>query len=1186
MIIDKIELSGFKSFAEKTLLQFHKGITAIVGPNGCGKSNIVDAVLWCIGARNARNLRARVMEDVIFSGSEEKRPLSMAEVTLFFLNDGKLFPTNLKEVEEFSVTRRLYRSGESEFLINNSPCRLKDIAELFMGTGLGEGGYGIIEQDKVNWLISAHPRERRTLIEEAAGITKFKEKKRVTLIKLENTRSNLLRLEDLIFEITRRANSLKRQASKAKRFIKVREKIKELELSLAQNQLLFLFKKLKTNEKDLDIKSNAYATFASTLSQKDALILKLKDTLTRNEEELSLIQSHYYEIKNLISLAESKKKNLLNEQNRMAIFLKNQASELEELSSHHKELKKELKKYEEESQEVESEYNRYKKELIEKNSLVDDLKKKVSQIEKEQEKRKEELLSIISNLAEIHNKRVSIEKEITKNKAGISHIIAEKNKILAEIEKIENLLKEKKNKKQKNKIELISIEERREKAKEKRIKIKEKIENLVSKIKREELKYHQIISQSNSLKEMIESYEGMDQGIKNVLIKHKKSQNKDGIFGLVADMVEVTPGYEIALESALGKQLQYILVKDRDVGVKEILYLKQTKGGRGTFIPAEESNLLTTSSPLTASNEPGIIGPLSDFVKIKKEFSKTLKPFIDGIYIVDDISTGLSLWNKNGFRFLVTKDGDLIDPNGVVAGGSEDSFALSRMKRKRELKELEEKSSLVKNQLNELYFSHEQLLKETNELEKEEAILLEEFQRKNLEITKDKMDISQLIKSNEKNKEQINILSKEINRLRNEEKLIEKERERLEAVEKEKNILKIKKEDELAFYQKEFSLNKKILEEKLNELTSCQVNVASLEEKRNRYQENIKRLKDSLIQTEEKQRKIEKMIAKGKDDLEKTKEEFESTTNEIRKLIQENHLIEEKFHKIKEDKEKLSLEIQTLEKEASNLKKDVDNIQKEMIEKKMAISEIKLEISHLIEQMEDRYHVKIKPLEEDKAFSEKEKEELHQKLITLKTKLEKMGEVNLLAVEEYQELSKRLEFLNKEKYDLENAMDHLLKAIKKIEQTTSQRFVETYKKVRESFKELFSRLFDGGKADIILSDENDPLNSGIEIIAQPPGKKLQNINLLSGGEKALIAISLIVSLFIIKKGSLCIMDEIDAPLDDLNITRFTQLLKELSNMTQIILITHNKRTMEVADILHGITMEKSGISKLVSVKLS
>jgi len=257
-----------------------------------------------------------------------------------------------------------------------------------------------------------------------------------------------------------------------------------------------------------------------------------------------------------------------------------------------------------------------------------------------------------------------------------------------------------------------------------------------------------------------------------------------------------------------------------------------------------------------------------------------------------------------------------------------------------------------------------------------------------------------------------------------------------------------------------------------------------------------------------------------------------------------------------------------------------------MIEKKMAISEIKLEISHLIEQMEDRYHVKIKPLEEDKAFSEKEKEELHQKLITLKTKLEKMGEVNLLAVEEYQELSKRLEFLNKEKYDLENAMDHLLKAIKKIEQTTSQRFVETYKKVRESFKELFSRLFDGGKADIILSDENDPLNSGIEIIAQPPGKKLQNINLLSGGEKALIAISLIVSLFIIKKGSLCIMDEIDAPLDDLNITRFTQLLKELSNMTQIILITHNKKTMEVADILHGITMEKSGISKLVSVKLS
>ena len=1189
MRIEKIEAIGFKSFSDKVEIIFQPGITAVVGPNGCGKSNISDAISWVLGEQSAKHLRGKKMEDVIYNGTESRKSMSMAEVTLTVSNDNGNLNSIYKDFKEIMITRRLYRSGESEYYINKTLCRLKDIHELFLDTGVGAKACSIIKQGEVSELLTSHAEQRRSLIEEAAGIEKYQMRKKETERKLEHTKDNLVKLDLIISEVKKQVNSLVRQARKAKVYNKFQEKISEFEIKIAALKL----KKLEENYKPLE---ESFLKFqdekigkSSKLMEFESKFEEIKLDIMQREEELRGLQEGFHEKDMEVSGIRARIELLEKEVSHMNDIKSKARDDINILNYQMDEFKRELSEREIQKDEIRNALASRKDELSEKEKNFECLKKDVSAKLDFIEAQKNKIVELITEISTTRN------------------IIQEGD---IRLEDLNRRMKSQGEEKEKESFELDEIEKKISEISEEmgmvncnHSKVTDEINSLISELGDKENKLLSLEkemkdvndtltlkkSDLSSLKKILDSHEGFDRGVKAIL-KEIEARNDEwcGVLGTLSDFIETTQGYEVAIEAVLKDRLQNIIVESQSEALRALVYLKNSSEGRSSFLPLKPKQ--PASAGLHEVHEvpkdaQGLVGRAVDFIKYPENFSHLANYLLSDVIVVDSFENAYELWKNNGNGFsYVSLSGDIIAHNGAISGGATDILDHGLLMKKREAKELEQ-------EINVLTGKKEKLEKICHELK--ENILNDKAKRENLEKELREIQVRQVhltkdlevkIDGKRRVNERIEQIAFEIDGLFYEKEEIEKDlksfHERLALQEEAKRSV----EGNLNNLQEELGVIQDRLEKEREKLTELKVCVARDEEEEKRIEFQIETLKSSLNDVSDRISKenldindADKKIFESDELIGKTKSELETKLKEGEEIKENLTLKRTEMEGILYNHNNLEAEIRVIRKEHEALNQELNEIDKQK-------TEISIEINNLNKALTENY---LKTADEAKSLIA-EGDDLNliqEELQKFKSRREKIGLVNLGAISEYEEQKKRLDFLETQKKDLVDSSDSLKKAISTINKTSKERFIETFNIVNEKFREVFQLFFSGGEAELRLIDEANPLETGIEIVAQPPGKRLQNVSLLSGGEKALTFISLLFSVFLIKPSPFCLLDEVDAPLDEANLMRLTNFIKKLSDKTQFLVITHANRTMATADVLYGITMEEAGVTKIVSVKL-
>ncbi len=1185
MKLKSLEMTGFKSFVDRLQLTFPEGITTIVGPNGCGKSNIVDAILWAIGERSAKHLRGKLMEDVIFSGADGRKPLGMAEVSLTFSNEDGSAPPEYQEYSEITITRRLYRSGESEFLINRTPCRLRDIIDLFLDTGIGVNGYSIVEQGRVEHLINANPQERRFLIEEAGGIAKYKERKRLALMKMEATQQNLIRIQDIISEVKRQIVTLERQVKRAEEYKAMRKEIREIELRFALQDYGELSEKGETARGYLKALREREAIISAQMAEKEASVERMKLKSLEEEEKLRTLQQELYELNQRIQKIESEVEFFRREREGLQRQEAQMSEEIRKGLQLWREGRKERRSAELTKRELEQERIELEETVQEWEILYNEFKGTFQEVSEQLEAEKGRLIDLLTRITSLRNRRSHLGERKEELQKRIRSHERESEEVKAGLSRLEESLSRVEKEREIN----LSIRSVLQEEKERWTQELEQIKGIYQARQAERFELEERLRQDRSrylsLKELQENYEGFEKGVKSLLLKKREDQERwGGILGVVADILEPDPPYEVPLEAVLGQKLQYLMVKDEEEAVHAIRFLKEESLGRGSFISSGTYDSTSNGAPSRSIAEEGPI-PLMQFVKVREEHSAIAEFLIGKVGVVDHLEKALH-WMKQEIPFdtLVTLDGEVVERTGVISGGSRDQ-GLGILERRRQIRELEQKIEAGEEQcrqaLEEEGRLHQEILEREVLLDKRKK----EIQEKEIELLHQDRDLEGLRKEAFQFHQRAELLRFEEDQLRAEEKEIEEEMGAVSEEQEKEEAVKREKEGELQSLKKTVEEVREGTEELGGRITEKKVLLASLEEKLKGMEVRIHALSEHIRNLREQVVLRVKNIKASREEVASLGEKIDQREKELEALIESHRTKGENLSHLRETVEMLSNQWKEAEASSRYLRQELEDVRQKGHEEEIRVSEIQLKLQHLQDSMRERYGATLST-SMGMIPEEFSREEMSKRLEELKAGLEGFGEVNLLALEEYQELKQRHDFLTEQQNDLQQALDTLKKAIARINRTTTKRFLETFHLVNEKFKEVFVRLFKGGQASLVLLDEQDPSTSGVDIIAQPPGKKLQNIDLLSGGEKALVATALLFGLFMIKPTPFCLLDEIDAPLDDANINRFIEMVKEFSKTSQFILITHNKKTMEIADTLYGITMETPGVSKVVSVRLN
>ncbi len=1183
MKLKSLEVIGFKSFVDRLHLSFPGGITTIVGPNGCGKSNVVDAVLWAIGERSAKHLRGKLMEDVIFNGTDGRKPLGMAEVSLTFSNEDGSASQAYETYTEITVTRRLYRSGESEYLINKTPCRLRDITDLFLDTGIGINGYSIVEQGRVEHLISANPQDRRFLIEEAAGIAKYKERKRLALMKMEATQQNLLRIQDIIAEVKRQIVTLERQVKRAEEYKAIRKEVKEIEIRFALLEYGELSEKGEAARGYLKALREREMGISSQTTQKEALIESMRLAGMAEEEKLRSLQQEIFELGRKIQKMENEIEFFRREEGGLQ---KQENQFIEEIRAalhawrgtrrerwRAEQSKKELEEGSRESEEV----------LKELETLFNDFRSTHQELLEELEAEKVNLIDILTQLTSLKNRLAHLEERKEDFQKRIRLNLKESEEVSQRLAQLEDAFSEKVKEGELNhSIQSIYQEEKVQWEGE-----LEKLKAIFRQKQTERSALEETLRQDRSrylsLKELQENYEGYEKGVRSILLRKKEEQEKwKGILGSVADILEPDPRYEIPLEAVLGERLQYLIVEGEKEGTEAIAFLRGESLGRGNFIPKWIREI---KAEHRISQEEGTPIPLSSFVKVKEGFTQVAEFLIGDVGVVETWEEALR-WMKSGSGFgtLVTREGDVLECSGGMSGGSRDQ-GLSLLERRREIRDLEQRVKEAEEEWQRAYDEEERLQKEIHEKEIRLERRRKEIQDKEIELLHQERDLEALKKELSQSHQKMEVVQFEQKQLEEEEEELEKEKQEVSAHMEREEAAKKEREEQVQSLKKKVEEVGAGTEDLGGTITEKKVFLASVEEKRRGLEGQIQHLIETQRSLREQISKKVEGVRECRRERVSLREKVQQDERELEESLEKHRLSEERAATQKERVETLSNEWKEVEASSKYLRRELEEVREKIHEEEILASEVQLKLSHLQESIKERYGATLST-SIGASYEEFPKEEMAKRLAELKNALDGFGEVNLMAIEEYQELKQRYDFLSEQHADLHQALDSLKKAILRINRTTTRRFLETFHLVNEKFKEMFTRLFKGGQASLILLDEQNPATTGIDIIAQPPGKKLQNIDLLSGGEKALVATALLFGLFMIRPTPFCLLDEVDAPLDDANINRFIELVKEFSKTSQFIMITHNKNTMEAAQTLYGITMETPGVSKVVSVRLN
>lgn len=1186
MRLKTLELSGFKSFVDRTVLHFEEGVTGVVGPNGCGKSNIVDAIRWVMGEMSAKHLRGLAMEDVIFNGCESRAPVGMAQVFLTFDNSDGRAPAEYAQYSEIQLGRRLYRSGESEYFINKTPCRLKDIVDLFLGTGVGTKAYSIVEQGMIGAIVSSKPEDRRVIIEEAAGISKFKARKEAALRKMESTKQNLARLNDIMTEMARQIGSLNRQAKKAERHQRISEELKEKELGLAATRFGKIrqeCEELSSQYENLKIEETSSS---AELSSFELEIESMRLSLVELERELDGVQEDLYRAEHSIKLYESEIGHRTKERETLAVQIGSYASEIESLKEKRAELN--IRTEEANAAMVLADLK-----LASSSDVVSVMESEVAILRADfnrlqdtcNELKGEELAytstmaNLNSTLEQLERRHIDVTGRIAKNQTEIDAVDVRLSEIEGDVASYDGSLSALRNEKNSHSDELEKNLNKVTKAR----KILGDVESSAAK-KRDELSIRR--ARLASLCELRKNLEGYREGVRAVLARTDPNGEKlNGVLGTVSDFVEVEPEFEPALGAVLGEKLQYVVVKSHEEGVDAIDYLRTASCGRSTFVPLALRAATASQESLEPVGE-GVVGPIKNYVRFADDYKHICDHLLGDVVVVEDLGRALSLWGTGNYqKTFVTKDGSVVDPSGFVTGGVDSSHEEQLVTQKRRIKELEEEVSLIESELSVCDMEVARYKRELKEIEEKVESTRKVLHAKDIELVGEESDLNRLTDEIKRYERERDRLSVEIANLT--EELDENEVEKTLARSKIENKANSRTSDKenLIRIQTELETASEKLSAKERELIDFRVELAKAVERAGSVEREISGIvelkTEAILGIDKRISDINmanaKIVALA-GEIENFKADLDLAIRSVTRLRESQRVLKERY-------DADSLAIKERELAVREIRKKHDETLSSFHGVELKLTEHRGKMQYLSDNIRERYHLDLAIVEAQYVKDDLDMDSEELLVNELKEKIDSIGPVNIDAIKEFEELLARQEFLTRQNADLTASLDNLSKAIAKINRTSRQRFRRAFDAVDAQFQMLFPKLFRGGQAKLMLTDEENLLETGVEIVAQPPGKKLQSITLLSGGEKALTAVALIFSIFLIKPSPFCLLDEVDAPLDDANIDRFNDLIRSMTPHSQFILITHNKRTMELADLLYGVTMEEAGVSKMVSVRL-
>lgn len=1179
MYLKRIEMQGFKSFADKTVLEFKPGITTVIGPNGSGKSNISDAIRWVLGEQSMKSLRGAKSEDIIFAGTQARKSLGFAEVSIVIDNNDNKLPIEYSEV---TVTRKIYRSGETGYFINKVPCRLKDILELFMDTGIGKDGYSIIGQGKIDEILSNKSEDRRHIFEEAAGIVKYRTRKQESEKKLEQTKLNLLRINDILAEIEANIEPLKLQSDKAKQFLDLREELKSIEVGLFIYNINTYKEKLEQLVKDEDI----------ITSQKEAEDSKMEALQASKEELRQVVDDITAQIENMqnIGFESSNKIEKINSE----IGISNERiqnnnankqrleTEILEVKSRIEELKEEQKQKLEKKTNLTSNKEKFEKELAEKEAELAELSKKLSAKELEIEGKKQIVQDNI-------DKKYELAAEINTQDVNYENLEKRKKQLKNEIDSVISELDSTRYGKNEISKGFYDIESKRNIAVEKLEKSVQAKEQNMQKLKQYEdeiskLTYTQRMKQARHqfLIETEKEKEGYNKTVKSLLVAcDKDSSLNKGIHGVLANLISVEKEYETAIEMCLGQSLQNIVTSTEQDAKKMIEYLRTNSLGRASFLPIASVQGKKLDK-LTKMD--GVIGIASDLVKCKKEYEQIILSLLGRTVVVEDMDTAIALAKKDKYSFrIVTLKGDIISSSGSISGGSVQTKTVNILGRSREIEDLEKELKKLEKQIADKTAEKEEYASSIGDSIEETAKLEKELQEIEIVYATEKQKMVAV-------EENITRLENRLAKLKEEVTQTEKQKEenRLLKEQKETEIKTLTQQiEELNKVIEEFALNNKDNQKYIDDLnfdiTNLKISVTSFDESESSIEEMVERISQDIKNNEqsienknqnilainEENTKLEQTITEYNAQIEQIKQEVTNSGTKVEELKQERI---DKNEKLVNTENQIQSQFSTLE-----------SLKEQIIKLDVKKTKLEQDLQQVVESLWNEYELTPNSTEE---YQKPNNVATAQKQVnSLRNKIKDLGSINIDSIEEYKKTKERYDFMSEQRLDLENTASKLRKIIGDMTTTMQNQFKEKFELINKNFNEVFTELFNGGKAELILENEENILECGIDIRVQPPGKKLQNMMLLSGGEKAFTAIALLFAILKINPAPFCILDEIEAALDDVNVYRFAEYLKKFCKQTQFLVITHRKGTMEAGDSVYGVTMEENGISKLLSIKL-
>jgi chromosome segregation protein len=1179
MFLKRLDVVGFKSFAERVSVDFVPGVTAVVGPNGSGKSNITDAIRWVLGEQSAKSLRGGKMEDIIFAGSDSRKALNFAEVSLTLDNETNSLPIDFHEV---SVTRRVYRSGESEFFINKQACRLKDIVDLFMDSGLGREAFSIISQGKVEEILSSKAEERRVIFEEAAGVLKYKTRKKKAESKLTETQENLNRVNDILFELEGQVEPLKIQSSLAKEYIEKKDELEKIEVALTVHEIEVLHEKWEKLSKDLESHNDQEIRMSAELQKKEAQVEQIRDHITALDESVSDLQEvllqaseeleklegrkevlkerkknasqNKQQLQNSIEDAQQKILSLTGQRDKEAVVLKSLSAEVKELQVALSEKQKSL--------------NMFNSNLEE---MIETMKSDYIEWLNEQASAKNELHYLRQQLEQQGHRNARLDQDNAKYLKERNEIDTVKTGLLAQLKSAEQQVEQQ--------VHLFRDLQR-------------KLENSKSSFQKQETtlyQAYQFLQQAKSRKEMLEEmeddYAGFFQGVKEVL--KAKGKALIGVEGAVAELISVPADFQVAIETALGGAMQHVVMDNEEHARQAIAFLKKNGYGRATFLPLSviKGREIPQSQLSHMMQHPAYLGTAAELIQIDSKYRTIATNLLGTVVITKDLkgANELAKLVSHKYRF-VTLDGDIVNPGGSMTGGALKQKASSLLSRKNELEELKVKLSGMEEKTSKMEVLVKKL--KADILHQEDKI---EETRKSGEALRLK---EQAIKGDIK---EIEMKEKNINERLH---LYDLDKKAFAEDNNAKNERMTELQTVLASCESEIlTLDQKILE-LTNQKKSQQSSKENLAEETNEMKVKLASKREQLQHQKEKFERISSDLILEKEKLYVYSEDLNLLQNEMSEGSSGEEVLEEAAKRKFEDKtdtisliaarrkERVDLQskLEDLELELKELKRLYKGVVEVVKDEEVKLNRMDVELENRLDHLREEYFLTFAGAKEKYPLSIPA-DEAKKKVKLIKLAMEELGTVNLGAIDEYERVSERYTFLIEQKDDLQQAKDTLFQVIEEMDDEMKRRFAESFFAIRDQFETVFQALFGGGRAELRLTEPDDLLLTGVEIIAQPPGKKLQNLGLLSGGERALTAIALLFSILRVRPVPFCILDEVEAALDEANVMRFSHYLKRFSAETQFIVITHRKGTMEEADVLYGVTMQESGVSKLVSVRM-